>query len=432
MNRTLPLLQGFEPKDVIGWARGAPVTAAQFCAAAAELARALPKQGFVINVCDDRLNFLLGFAAALIARQVSLLPPSRADAILQELAASHGGAYCLTDDAELPWGVTPAAAVPEIAAEQIAITAFTSGTTGRSQPQTRSWGSIVLAAAAMSRRLGIPGRSRACILGTVPPQHMYGFETTVMLPLQNGVSVHGARPLLPADVARALEEMPGERWLATTPVHLRACLGAESVFPPLAGVLSATMPLPVELAQDVEQRWSTTVHEIYGCTETGTVALRKPTQDESWRLMDGLTLSQKGDETWVSGGHVGQAMRLPDGIALSGDGVFQLLGRPQDMVKVAGKRASLDALNHELLRVQGVRDGAFFLPEQTFTGQQRLAAVVATVPGLTAEAILQALRERLDPAFLPRPLVIVDALPRNATGKLPREALLMALARQTA
>jgi acyl-coenzyme A synthetase/AMP-(fatty) acid ligase len=29
----------------------------------------------------------------------------------------------------------------------------------------------------------------------------------------------------------------------------------------------------------------------------------------------------------------------------------------------------------------------------------------------------------MDPVFLPRPLVFVDALPRNATGKLPREAL---------
>jgi acyl-coenzyme A synthetase/AMP-(fatty) acid ligase len=40
-----------------------------------------------------------------------------------------------------------------------------------------------------------------------------------------------------------------------------------------------------------------------------------------------------------------------------------------------------------------------------------------------------ALRERMDPAFLPRPLVLVEALPRNALGKLPREALLEHLRR---
>ena len=37
---------------------------------------------------------------------------------------------------------------------------------------------------------------------------------------------------------------------------------------------------------------------------------------------------------------------------------------------------------------------------------------------------MQALRVRIDAAFLPRPLVLVDALPRDATGKLPRDALL--------
>jgi len=36
---------------------------------------------------------------------------------------------------------------------------------------------------------------------------------------------------------------------------------------------------------------------------------------------------------------------------------------------------------------------------------------------------VRALRERIDPLFLPRPLLFVDALPRNGTGKLPRAAL---------
>jgi acyl-coenzyme A synthetase/AMP-(fatty) acid ligase len=49
------------------------------------------------------------------------------------------------------------------------------------------------------------------------------------------------------------------------------------------------------------------------------------------------------------------------------------------------------------------------------------ACVVA--PGLSAAQLLQALRERLDPAFLPRPLLLVPRLPRNGTGKLPQEAL---------
>jgi acyl-coenzyme A synthetase/AMP-(fatty) acid ligase len=42
---------------------------------------------------------------------------------------------------------------------------------------------------------------------------------------------------------------------------------------------------------------------------------------------------------------------------------------------------------------------------------------------MTKQALMRALRRRLDPAFLPRPLCIVESLPRNATSKLPRESL---------
>jgi acyl-coenzyme A synthetase/AMP-(fatty) acid ligase len=92
------------------------------------------------------------------------------------------------------------------------------------------------------------------------------------------------------------------------------------------------------------------------------------------------------------------------------------------MVKIAGKRASLAALNAELERLPGVRDGAFFVPRSS-SGGNRLAAVVVA-PGLTRAKILSALRGRIDAAFLPRPLLFVDALPRNPTGKLERDALL--------
>jgi acyl-coenzyme A synthetase/AMP-(fatty) acid ligase len=50
-----------------------------------------------------------------------------------------------------------------------------------------------------------------------------------------------------------------------------------------------------------------------------------------------------------------------------------------------------------------------------------MALVVA--PGLTGETVTSALRQRIDAAFLPRPLCFVEALPRNAAGKLPRQLL---------
>ena len=80
-----------------------------------------------------------------------------------------------------------------------------------------------------------------------------------------------------------------------------------------------------------------------------------------------------------------------------------------------------------------MRDGAFVVPAEQGDGVTRLTAYVVA-PGVTSETLLKALRQRVDAAFLPRPLHFVDALPRNATGKLPQEALMgltTGLARKT-
>jgi acyl-coenzyme A synthetase/AMP-(fatty) acid ligase len=79
-------------------------------------------------------------------------------------------------------------------------------------------------------------------------------------------------------------------------------------------------------------------------------------------------------------------------------------------------------------------DGVYFVPEEREAdGVTRLTAFVVA-PGLTRAQVLAALRERIDPAFLPRPLVMVESLPRSITGKLPRAALgaLAARRRRTA
>ena len=49
-------------------------------------------------MCTDRYRFMLGFAAAMQRRQVSLLPASVAPAVLQDLVADYPDVYALTDD----------------------------------------------------------------------------------------------------------------------------------------------------------------------------------------------------------------------------------------------------------------------------------------------------------------------------------------------
>jgi acyl-coenzyme A synthetase/AMP-(fatty) acid ligase len=150
------------------------------------------------------------------------------------------------------------------------------------------------------------------------------------------------------------------------------------------------------------------------------IALRRTAQDETWRLVPGLRFSERDGTLWVQGNHVRKPQPVLDRVTQLDAERFTLQGRKADVVKIAGKRTSLEALNAALLAVEGVRDGVFFVPDEPAGG--RLVAF-AVAPGLSAGGIRAALRQRIDAAFLPRPLHLVAELPRGDSGKIPRRAL---------
>jgi acyl-coenzyme A synthetase/AMP-(fatty) acid ligase len=389
----------------------------------AALAARLPDHDYILNICADRYKFMVGFAAALCRRQISLLPPSHAPGVLAAVQAAYPGVFVLDDAVTAPTDDAAAPALPAIPPAQKAIILFTSGSTGQPKPVAKNWGTLVRSARAAADRLGIAKLPGATIIGTVPHQHSYGLESMVMLGLQHGLIIDAGWPLYPADIRAALAGAPRPRILVTTPVHLRALLAEPEDMPPVDLILSATAPLPATLAAQAEQKFAAPLIEIYGCTEAGQMATRRTAQETQWQCLDGVDFSQDAQGTWASGPAVEGVTLLQDIINPTGPGFFHLGDRAADLVDVAGKRTSLAHLNHHLLAIPGVVDGAFIMGEPDGKRVARLMALVVA-PGLTRQAILQALRARIDPAFLPRPLVFVDALPRNALGKLPREALL--------
>jgi acyl-coenzyme A synthetase/AMP-(fatty) acid ligase len=188
-------------------------------------------------------------------------------------------------------------------------------------------------------------------------------------------------------------------------------------------LLSATAPLSGVLAKQAEEAFGAPLYEIYGSTESGQIASRRTTDGPTWQLLDGIKLEQSDDQTTASGGHVEGRVGLSDIIELIDDRHFLLHGRHADLINIAGKRTSLAYLNHQIGAIPGVVDAAFFLPDDdNIDSITRLCAFVVA-PGMNSRQILSELRPRLDPIFLPRPLFLLEALPRNSTGKLPRSQL---------
>jgi acyl-coenzyme A synthetase/AMP-(fatty) acid ligase len=410
------------------------------------LAAQLPDGRHAINLCEDRYRFLVAFCAVAVRGQVTLLPPSRAPAVIADGLHRHADSYCLGDEAlqpepprywRLPEALPEADGAPlQVDAAALAAIGFTSGSTGEPKPNPKTWAALRTSTAqnlAALRDLW-PAAATAHLVATVPPQHMYGMELSVLLPLLADVAVHAARPFFAHDIARALHDVPAPRLLVTTPVHLRALVEACAadpgmVVPPLAGIVSATAPLPAELAAAAETRFGCEVRELFGSTETCVIARRRSAREQAWTPLPGVQLQPQPDGSLVHAPHLPAPVALADLVEIiDADGRFVLRGRNADLLEIAGKRASLGDLTRKLQAVPGVVDGVVFQLDggATAHGVRRIAAL-AVAPQLEAAAILQALRCSIDPVFLPRPLRCVAALPRNATGKLPRAALLALL-----
>lgn len=433
MQALVPVVASAPADALFAWRFGQPITHGQFCRDVVQLAERLPPRSHLLNLCSDRYRFAVGLVAALLRGQVSLLPPNHTHELIAQLLEEYPQLYCLTDGADPNVGLhteffpEPAPAdlaapeLPGIPADQIAAIVFTSGSTGRPQPNIKTWGKLRRNAAAEVERLGIT-RDMA-LVGTVPPQHMYGLESTVLLATQGGAVLHGCRPFYPEDIRSTLLELPRPRALITTPVHLRALLANGGALPPVDFVLCATAPLSPQLAVEAEARFGAPLHEIYGCTEAGQVATRRPAQCAEWRTYRDVKLRQDAHGTWVAGGHVESEVLLSDVIELVDPQTFLLHGRSADMVNIAGKRTSLAHLNYHLNAIDGVQDGVFYMPDDEHGAAVTRLTAFVVAPGRSAENVLSALRARVDAVFLPRPLYFVEALPRNATGKLTRDSL---------
>ena len=429
MNPKSPLINR-PASDIVALGRDGPVSAATLSHRALHLARQLPAHRYVINLCADPIEFMFGFCAAMAAGQCTLMPPNRLESTIAEVRDDYPDGYVMGSgggDFDVRAALADAPTKPDgpfdpidLDPEQLGTIAFTSGSTGKPQPNRKYWNTLRTGAIANAAMMLGPLDETVHLLTTVPPQHMWGLETSVLLPLFARAAISGRTPFYPQDVREALSRLPEPRVLVSTPVHLAAMVRSGLGFPGLHRVLCATAPLATDLAREVEAAFNTELLEVFGCTESGILASRPILRDETWTLADIFNLDMEDDRAVITGDHLPDPVTLQDRIEQVGSHRFRWRGRKQDLVIIGGKRGSLSDINRRLLSVPGVEDAVVFFPPEN---SGRPAALVVA-PGLDKAAIRRDLRTRLENLFIPRPLILVDRLPRSETGKLGGGAVL--------
>ena len=417
----------------------------RFIEQAKSLSRKLPNHRYVFNPFTDRYQYLLGFCACVIAGQCTLMPPNRLNKTLEQLAGKYSDCYSLKEsdlleiinkDRETDRGKARdsrrragnySLEVPAIPEDQLCALAFTSGSTGTPTPQLKYWKTLRVSSVGNAELLLNKGSVRLNLLATVPPQHMWGLETSILLPLFANVAISDRTPFYPQDIAEALESLPAPRALVSSPVHLDILLKSGVPLVKLERIFSATAPMSRNLAQQLEHHFKTYVLEVFGSSESGIIARRHTASETLWHLSNLFELDITKDGVLVRGRHLPENVVLQDVIEKVGDSKFRWLGRHQDMINIAGKRGSLTDLNRRLLAVQGVVDGVIFMPENS---HEKLVAMVVS-PELEPPDILAALKSEIESIFLPRPVYMVSALPRQETGKLANKDLMKLFKKMT-
>lgn len=398
---------------------GEVISRADFLAEALSLSQQLPAQSYAINVCQDRYLFMVAYMAALFAQQVTLLPSNHAPNTLDYLLSTYQDSYCLTDNA-LKQGkpsflirtellTRSVESLPLIDVNRVVSISFTSGSTGKPKAVAKTWAEFATAATLALQAVDLQHKS-FMLVSTVPAQHMYGLETSLFWVLFSQLTIYNARPFYPEDIRLTLQSLT-DTVLISTPLHLKSCVQNNTDWGKLRLILSSTAPLATELAFQLEQQFHAPLLELYGSTETLSFASRRLTQQADWQLYQGMRLTEQNGQFWVSNGHLPAPVALDDSFEIKALGLFKSLGRGGDVIKIAGKRASLSELNHLLTQLPNIEDGVFFK-----TKHERLAAFV--VGSASKSDIISALKLAVDAVFLPKKIYRLQKLPRNSMGKL--------------
>jgi len=385
-------------------------------------------QGRVVVSCRRARSFVPGLLGSWLAGATVELLPNIQAATLDRVDADDGVVAVLHDDPAREARSAKARYLPAILEQrtgarghravwpELAVRMTTSGTT--EQPKYVVKTSVQLVGELAVLAQVVPGAT--CVLSTVPLSHLYGLLWGVLLPLRIGARIANHDALLPADVRAAIERDHVDV-MVSTPAHLRAMV--DTAMPRAMRVISSGARLSPELHLQLalERGWQVT--DVLGSTETGGIATRTAPTGAWQPLPDVVVSSPRGRLTVVSPWC--ERLELDDEIELTGEGGFRYLGRNDEVIKIAGKRAHAQAIETAVLRIPGVADAAALVHRAEGREPRIAMAIACDASGLVVDrnAVEAAIRDQFDAVFVPKILKWVASIPRTDRGKVDRAAL---------
>ncbi|WP_327748295.1 AMP-binding protein [Streptomyces europaeiscabiei] len=341
----------------------------------------------------------------------------------------------------------------DTAAEDVALIAFTSGTTGRPKGCVHFHRDVLAIADTFSKHVLRP-RADDVFAGSPPLGFTFGLGGLVVFPMRAGASALLLEQAGPGQLLPAVAEH-GVSVLFTAPTAYRAMLGELNGsdgydVSSLRRCVSAGENLPEATWRAWHERTGLRIINGIGATELlhifisaaddgirpGTTGVPVPGWHARVQDADGAPVPDGEQGLLAVRGPVGcryladerQREYVRGGWNVTGDtyvrepdGYFRYVARADDMIISAGYNIAGPEVEEALLRHPDVVETAVVGRPDEARGQVVVAyVVVATGAGRDGDALRAFLKSELAPYKCPREIVFLDALPRTATGKLQR------------
>lgn len=348
---------------------------------------------------------------------------------------------------------------PKGAAEDdLAVLLYTSGTSGRPKGVMLTHGNISANIRQCAKGLGCS--SDYSFLGVLPQFHSFGFTVLTMLPLSTGAHVRFCAKFVPGQILKLLEELRPCTFVAI-PSMYNALLHSKKAkpehFASLRNIVSGGEPLPDAVFDGFLERFGVRICEGYGLTETapvthwctpeafkrpsvgkplpeveqrivdpdtgqvlganeaGEIRLRGPNIMKGYYKLDDETKGAFDNEGYFRTGDIGQ---------IDDDGFLSITGRLKDMLIIGGENVFPREIEEAIDAHEAVHASAVVGKKDDMRGEVPVAYVELN-EGMSVEvgALRAWCRERLAGYKVPKEIRVVEALPRNPTGKIMRRTL---------
>jgi 2-aminobenzoate-CoA ligase len=340
------------------------------------------------------------------------------------------------------------------ASDDVALIAFTSGTTGEPKGCVHFHRDVLAICDTFAREILAPSPEDV-FTGTAPIAFTFGLGVLVLFPMRFGASF---APVAKPGMDPLLETIRrhGVSRLATAPTMYRALLRAGAELPTLRACISAGEPLPASVAEAWFEHTGIRIVDGIGSTEMLHIFIASKAEDSRFGSVGtpvpGYEAQVVGpDMRPVAAGEVGRlAVRGPtgcryladprqtdyvvDGWNLTGDsfrmdedGYFWFEARNDDLIVSSGYNISPFEVETALLEHEAVAEVAVVAAPDEARGHVVKAFVVLPEGVAGGDELVSALqshvKERIAPYKYPRRVEFLDALPRTPTGKVQRSAL---------